>query len=276
MATPAANRGGIVTSAAAQNTVTAVNQDLYEASTLQKGPVGSLLETADGRRFRYGYAFAACTANKLCAPDATSQVAAEGAATAVVNSSGGATDYASGITTIYLKDTDKFTSANSANVFQGGFLVHANGGGGPFRIVSNSLTASTSVMKVELEDQTNVAFDSEDEVAIVGQPYNYLQVADSSNMMIAGIPMVTVAAGSYGWFQTRGLCSCLMDGTATDGMLLTLSDGTSGAVQPIGGDVTIDSSDDVTFGAIETEPVVGYAIGATATGKYATIMLQIE
>lgn len=249
---------------------------LFETTTNQPGPVGTLRVLPDGRMFRLGYAFAACTANKLCAPDATSQVAAEGAATAVVNSSGAAADYASGVTTIYLKDTDKFTSAHSANVFSGGFLVHANGGGGPFRILTNSLTASTSVLKVTLEDQTNVAFDSEDEVAIVGQPYNYLQVADSSNMWLAGIPMVTVAAGSYGWFQTRGFASCLMDGTATDGMLLTLSDGTAGAVQPIGGDATIDSSDDVTFGAIETEPVVGFAIGATATGKYASIHLQIE
>jgi len=249
---------------------------LFETTTNQPGPVGTLRELPDGRRFRLGYAFASCTANKLCAPDATSQVAAEGAATAVVNSSGGAADYASGVTTLYLKDTDKFTAANSNDVFAGGFLVHANGGGGPFRITTHSYTASTSVLKVILEDQTNVAFDSEDEVAIVGQPYNYLQVADSSNMALAGIPMATVAAGSYGWFQTRGICSCLMDGTATDGMLLTLSDGTAGAVQPIGGDITIDSSDDVTFAAIETEPVVGFAIGGTATGKYATIMLQIE
>jgi len=256
--------------------VSAVAQDLWDTSTIQKGPVGTLIELADGRRFRYGYAFASCTANKLCAPDATSQVAAEGAATAVVNSSGAAADYASGVTTIYLKDTDRFTAANSTDVFAGGFLVHANGGGGPFRITGNSLTATSSVMKVTLEDQTTVAFDSEDEVAIVGQPYNYLQVADSSNMAIAGIPLKTIAAGSYGWFQTRGICGCLADGTITDGMLLTLSDGVSGAVQPIGGDITIDSSDDVTFAAIETEPVVGYAIGGTATGKYATIMLQIE
>ena len=249
---------------------------IHETTSTQPGPVGTLRVLPDGRMFRLGYAYGACNANKLCAPDATSQVAAEGAATAVVTAAGAATDYAAGVTTIYLKDTDKYTAANSDNVFAGGLLIHANGGGGPFRIIDNTYTAATSVMRVRLEDPTTVAFDSEDEVAIVGQPFNYLQVADSSNMMVSGIPVRTVAAGYYGWFQTRGICSCLMDGTGTDGMLVTLSDGTAGAVQPIGGDVTIDSSDDVTFAAIETEPIVGRLIGATATGKYATMFLQLE
>jgi len=253
-----------------------VSLGLFETTTSQPGPVGALRELADGRRFRLGYAFSSSTANKLCAPDATSQVAAEGAATALVTAAGVATDYAAGATTLYLKDTAVFQAANSDGVFAGGLLVHANGGGGPYRIITNDYTASTSIMKILLEDATLQAFDSEDEVAIMGLLWNYLQVADSTNMGLAGIPMVTVAAGSYGWFQTRGICSCLADGTITDGMLLTLSDGTAGAVQPIGGDAAMASESDTWFGDIETEPIVGYAIGATASTKYATIMLQIE
>lgn len=249
---------------------------IHETTSTQPGPVGTLRVLPDGRMFRLGYAFAECTANKLCAPDETSQVAGEGAATAVVNSSGGAADYASGVTALYLKDSDRYTAANSDNVFSGGFLIHANGGGGPFRIAEHTYTAATSVMKVVLEDQTTVAFDSEDEVAIVGQPFNYLRAASSNDMGVAGVPLKTIAAGYYGWVQTRGICSCLADGTITTGMLLTLSDGTTGAVQPIGGDITIDSSDDVTFAAIETEPIIGRAIGGTATGKYATIFIQVE
>lgn len=258
-----------------------VRQALYDQSETQKGPVGARRVTEDGRTFRYCKFLAAVTVGKLCAVDATSQIIADGAATAVRNSAGAAADIASSAspTTLYFLDTDKFTAANSDHVLAGGYLHICNNGGEGYnyRIIDNDYTATTSVMKVNIYDPILANIDSEAEVAITGNPYLNVRVATAgTDDFVVGTSIRSMTAGYYGWLQTWGVATILADGTITAGMMLTLSDGVAGAVQEIGGGAVLASESDIEFAAITTEPPVGFAISAGVDASYMPVFLQLS
>lgn len=278
MATPTTNTGGVIVNAPVQSAVAGVLQGLYEVTTDQKGPVGTRKELGDGRVFRYAYFAAAVGPGKLVAPDYTSQIGADGAATAVVNSAGTAADTAAGATTVYLKDTDVYTTANSDGVFAGGYFHTCNGAGEGhlLRIRDSKYTASSSVLKLELYDGLPILLASEAEVAVTGNPYNYLDINDNADdIWPVGVTMVDMAAGEYGWVQTWGPATVLCDGTISAGQVLAVSDGVDGAVHELGGGATLASESDIEFQAITTEPIVGFAISAGTNASYMPVYLQL-
>lgn len=281
MATPSTDGKGVVTNGMAQQSVSGVKgQGIYDTSTTAKGPVGALLTLEDGRKFRYCYFGGAVGAGKIAALDVTSQVVATTAATALKNSAGTAADYAAGATgPIYLLDTDKFTAAHSDGVFDGGYLSHTVAGG-LVKIAQSNYTAATSLMKLDIYDPLPIAFDSEDTVQVIGSDFYNLVIATSTDIAAVGIPLVDVAAGSYAWVQRSGVAPALCDGTIASGTLLTLSDGTSGAVQAIGGGIVyaseIVTTSDLALTAITTEPFVGNAVSTGANAAYFTIRIFFE
>ena len=281
MASPSTNGKGVVTNGMAQQAIDGVKgQGIYDVSSTAKGPVGAMRELSDGRKFRYCYFMAACGAGKLAALDVTSQVVATTAATALVDSGGTAADYASGaLGPVYLLDTDKFTSAHSDGVFDGGYLSHAIVGG-MVKIAASDYTASTSVLKLDLYDPLPVAFDSEDTVQVIGSDFYNLTIATTTDIAVVGIPLVNVAAGEYAWVQRSGIAPALCDGTIASGTLLTLSDGISGAVQELGGGIVyaseIVTTSDLALTALTTEPYVGNAVSTGANAAYFTIRIFFE
>jgi hypothetical protein len=150
-----------------------VSQGLYEESETAKGPIGARRALNDGRVFRYGrFTAVAVAAGKVVSQDVTSQFVAETAATTIRNSAGTAADIASSdnVDILYFLDTDKFTAANSDDVFAGGYLhmLNSDTGGQTYRIRGNKYTAATSVMKVDLYDKIVENISSESEVSITG------------------------------------------------------------------------------------------------------------
>ena len=254
-----------------------VAQGTWEVSTVQKGRIGARRMLSDGRVYYYGYFRGVCAAGKVAAVDASTAVCAEAAATAVVNSSGGAKDYASSdsVTRLYLKDSDTFTAANSDNVFAGGYLCdHTDGH--TYKIRANDYTASTSIMRLDLYDAIRTNIDSEHEVSVTGHPYNNLTIANNgTDDMIAGVAAVAATAGSFVWVQTWGVCGVLCDAATTvaAGSIAVLSDDDNGGVQILGG-MTINSEDDVAL-SLATEPIVGYFISAGTDTKFVPVFLQI-
>ncbi len=256
-----------------------VMQGLYETSTTQKGPVGARRVLSDGRVYRYSYFVGAANRGTLVAQDATSQTVAETAATTVRNSAGTAADISSSdnVNTLYLLDTDTITAANSNDVFAGGYLhvINSDVGGYTYKIRGNTYTASTSVMAVDLYDNIVADISSESELAITGNPYNYLQIYNNgTDDVIAGVSIMTQAADSYGWVQTWGIGTVLADesaGTIAAGTIAQGSDGVNGAAQPFGGGATNSESDH----SYDTEPVIGYFISAATNGNHTPIFLQL-
>ena len=273
------------------------SQGLYEQSSTAKHPLGYRIAFDDGRVYRYAHFAAAVTpAGKLCCLDDTSQVIADGAATAVVDSGGTAKDYASSDkpTTIYVKDSDKFTTAHSDDALAGGYLHvcdnphQAAGEGQTYRIRSNAYTVATSVMQLDLYDAMAVNLGSEAQVAVTGCMYRNLVpsgTASGTDSVVAGLPTIAITAGYYAWLQTWGPCSALCDasaGTVAAGTIATLSDGVAGAVQPLsGGFLKAETSEgiitqDLDFTQVIVDPIVGFFISAGTNGNYVPLFLQIS
>lgn len=271
-------------------------QGIYEQSSSQNFPLGWRLDMGDGRVFRYAHFIAAVsTAGKLVAPQTSTQIVADGAATAVKSSAAAAADYASTdvVTTIYLKDTDKFTAAHSDDILAGGYF-HINnnphdttGEGQQYRIKSHAYTASTSLMRVDLYDALACNLGSEAEVAVTGCLYRGLMTATYSGTAAVpvGVNTVAMTAGYYGWVQTWGPATILCDatgGSVAQGTIATLSDGVAGAVQPLsGGFLKSEVSEgmvtqDLDFTNVITDPIVGFFISAGTDTNYVPTYLQLN
>ena len=257
------------------------NHPLLSNQTTQHYPLGYRWDTGDGRVFRYAYFQSAVAAGKLAAPDASLVNVTETAATTVRNAAGAAADIASSdtVTKLYFLDTDKFTAVNSDDILAGGFvhIVNSDTGGNTYKIRKNTYTGSTSVIEVELYDSIVGDISSESEVAVTGNMYTHLAIANNGvDDSVAGIPLVDAAATSYGWLQTWGTCCCLADetaGTIAAGTVAVLSDGVNGAVEPLN-IAAINSEDD--FALLNfAEPVCGFFMGDITDKNFCQLMLQL-
>ena len=249
-----------------------VAQGIYEVSTTQKGRIGSRLEFDDGRVFRYGYFSGAIPQGKVAAADATQMTVLYSTA-CWDNSAGVASDQPAGATTVYLENSNITVAAvGSTNVLQGGFLSVATGpsGGYTYKIRNSSFIVATSVLKLDLKDPLVEAINSEDGAAIIGSPYGDMVIYNAAtDDVIAGVTVVDMAAGEYGWVQTWGECTCLTDGAGVAGTIITGSDGVDGAIQPMGGG---GHSSDTAH--LIPEPILGYYETACVTAKFAPIYLM--
>ena len=266
-----------------QSPSSGVGQGLYEESVSQKGPLGARQALEDGRAYRYAqFTAVAVAAGVAVAQDATSQKAGEMAATAVSDSAGDAADIAASdtVTRLYFQDTDILTAANSDDVFAGGYLHHLNSatGGYTYKIRSNTYTASTSVMQVDLYDSILENMDSQDEASITGNLYVNVTIANNgSDDNVSGVTVRNVTASYYAWVQTWGPATILADesvGTIAQGTLAVLSDGVNGAAEPW--NVPAQNSEDDTGIVNWAEPYIGMFLGAATNGNYVGVFLQIS
>lgn len=267
-----------------QSTTDAVAQGLYEQSADQMGPIGARRVLDDGRVFRYAkFTAGAVAAGCLVAQDATSQFVAETAATTVRNSAGSAADIASSdnVTRLYFLDTDKFTAAQSNDVLAGGYchFINSATGGYTYRIRKNTYAAATSIMTIDLYDPIVENITSESEMAVTGNLFYNVAIANNgSDDAVSGVTVINVTASYYAWVQTWGIATVLADksaGTIARGTIATLSDGVNGAAQPIAGGATQTSSLDSSFGAMSTEPVIGFFLDAATDANYTPVFLQL-
>ena len=66
---------------------------------------------------------------------------------------------------------------------------------------------------------------------IFNQFFETLIAASPVTAQVVGIPQVALAIGAYGYYQTRGAGSCLVEGTTKIGGVLVPSDGVDGALE---------------------------------------------
>jgi hypothetical protein len=241
-------------------------QGIYTESSTPKYALGEKLELADGRVFRYGYTGAAVKAGLLVAPDvsATSLASSDNI---VIAASG---DYSPAAGSSKLQIT---LASITANQYAGGLLQINNdlddgkGEGIQYRIKSNSATGATTSGKVDIElyDPIKVALDTASDIFIQGNQYNQLITATTTDILVAGVSPIAFTANYYGWFQTAGIATVLMEQNGSSavpaiGDNLTLGDGTGGACQ---------------LKDAETEPLVGIACSVGTTGAFIGVILRL-
>jgi len=258
-----------------------VKQGLYEVSTVEQGPIGSVLRnTYDGSEYVYAYFAGACGPGKIAAMDASVsiQTSFDGA---FVDSGGSAKDtYAAGDKLIYVKNST-ITSDDVKNVWAGGYLMitDAGGEGHKYFILGHEAggDTQTNTVGLNIEPGLAIALVSEGSAMIVGHPYNNLAIANNgTDDVVRGITLVDVAAEEYAWVQRRGPGVVLADetaGTVAAGTIAVLSDGVNGAAEPLN-IAAINSEDD--FSLLNfAEPVIGTFLTVAVDTEYVAIDIKI-
>lgn len=124
-------------------------------------------------------------------------------------------------------------TAAVANEYAEGYLVvnDATGEGTSYKIKSHPAANSSATLELTLFDPIrNTALVSGSEMTLVHNAYNGVIEGTSATQRPAGIPLVNITAGEYGWLQTKGVCPALIGTAATLGALLTADGSTAGAV----------------------------------------------
>ncbi len=236
----------------------------YETGTTKLYTVGQRMETPDGSIFRYSLMGGTIgVANKIyqgAAADTNWQDTEHTTALVV------------GDTQIsFLDDGTAFTVDQA----EGGHITVESAAdlGHYYRIKSNTVT-DTNVTVMQLEDGVAVQF----AVPVAGGNHLTFTLSQWSACLIgiagvntaanAGVPRVVVAASAYGWMQTKGPASCLVDSDAQAvlvGNAVRNGSAAAGAVSLL----------DETAGKIDYGHV-GYCMFTAADAGFATIYLQLD
>src|SRR3990167_1922902 len=233
--------------------VTIAGQDILKSSSYQYHSVGSYVESADGRGFRY------------CKVGATSTVAGkvyQGKALDATNDqpSGGHAVAAAAIGATAVTTTATLTV--TADEFAGGYLsvVVTPGEGYTYRIKGHA-AATAAVVTMNLEDPIQVALTTASRVIWAQHPYSGLVIEPGTpTAAIAGVATHIITNAEYGWIQTKGACAVLFTGTGVAGKAVgSLTGGTSGSSAP----------------AIAATNILGYHMATGITAEYSLIYLTI-
>jgi len=116
-------------------------------------------------------------------------------------------------------------TAATANQYAGGFLVvNDNAGEGQtLRIASHPAAASSGSLVVTLEEGATVAITTASEVSLVSAHGAdvVIQPTTVTNAQV-GVTLTSIAAAAYGFVVSRGLTSCLAQGTIGVGLGLSI------------------------------------------------------
>jgi len=229
--------------------------DILSNSSTQLMPLGSYMETADGRGFRYfkngGTATVAGKVYQSSPLDATNDQPSGGLGVSAAVAIGGT------------EITTSTSTTWALNQFAGGYLsVNVTPGQGYlYRIKSNTATAGATGGVIVLEDPLIVALTTSSKFIVVAHPYSGCVVEPGTPTgAIVGVAPGVVTADYYGWMQTKGPASVLFTGTGVAGKAVgSLSGGTAGSAAP----------------AIAATNILGYHLATGITGEYALIQLTI-
>lgn len=134
-------------------------------------------------------------------------------------------------------------AAITANEYAGGWL-HVNDGTGQgqvFRILSHPAAAGGATCVFTLVDPITTAFDVANTLcAITANPHSLAIIHPSPpTAQLVGVPVAAIAAGSYGWFQTRGPAAVLTDGILYIYQQVRPSDSVNGAIKHAIQEITV-------------------------------------
>lgn len=228
-----------------------VSQPLFSSSSVALQNLGERVVSPDGRSFRYCQAGAsALVPGKLYqAPaqvtnhqDLVPAAAAAGATSVTVTL--GAT-------------------AVAANQYAGGYMVVTvtPGQGYQYLISSHPAADASATLELTLSDPIQVALTTSSNVDLVSNPFKGVIInPTTASSCVAGVAVYPVAAGEYGWLQTGGVATCLVDDqTITVGTNVAASNQAAGAIEPATG----------------VQQIIGRAVTGGATTEYVAVELLL-
>jgi hypothetical protein len=247
----------------------------FDQDSSPKYHVGFKVEEADGSVYRYAHFGATVNRGVLVAGDLSetsqadldNEVIAPADAVAV----NGETVKPGALGSRYVEiDQDSIT----VNQFAGGKLITTDdtGEGYTYDIAGNTATndPATGNFRLELVQPLQVALDATTDIAIQANPYHNLEIATTTDIVVAGVSCATItAADNYGWIQTKGQVGILQDGTIAVGGIVALSDGVAGAVHALAGGGTGVTD-------VISEPLVGFCVDAGDNTGHGVFKINLE
>jgi hypothetical protein len=199
----------------------AFGQDGFTSSATQVHALGTRATTKDGRVFKYAQAGGADTVAgsvyQSAAPIAN-HLANTPPAVAIGDKS---FSYTPGAT------------AGAANLYAEGFLQvdTTPGNGYTYKVSGHAAISSSTAFTLYLEDPIQVALTTSSRVGLVHNPYkNVIVNPTTATAAVAGVSPYIITTTQYGWLQTWGPCSTLINGTPGVGIGVVISATTAGAV----------------------------------------------
>jgi hypothetical protein len=199
-----------------------LEQDIHQISSTQQGALGLRAETKDGREFRYGLAGAVALAiGKLAQQPAVVTTHQN------VVVSGSAGDMQVSVT---------LGATNNATVdqYKDGYLsgLSGTGAGQTVRIRTHGAITLSTTGTLYLAEPLTTTFAATPKASLTLNPYSggLISTTADTTAQVIGVPIITITAAFYGWFQTKGIAAVLGNGTPAVGTGLIKSATTAGAV----------------------------------------------
>ncbi len=205
--------------------------DLFHNSANEDVPVGTLMITEDGRKFRFTEMFTSAAAVGSLYQTEVHLVDQSAEAIATL---------AAGVVT--LTDVGSTTSAVVLDELINGYIYTDNAVTLPMmRIKSNTAIGIGGTGTVELWIKTPTAIAAGNTVSYFKNPWRDVIIHPSpETAALVGIPKVAISANQFGWLQTAGPCSALYGsataiagigdpvcaGSAVDGSVMGMANGT--------------------------------------------------
>lgn len=222
-----------------------VGQALFSSSSTQLHALGEVVNTNDGRAFRYAKAGATALV-----PGTLQQSAAETTAHQNLTSAAAA-----------IGDLSTITSAITvtANQYAGGYLlVTVTPGQGYQYKIKGHAAATAAAVTLNLEDAINIALTTSSRYDLVANPNSAVVInPTTATSAPAGVAVYPVVASEFGWLQIAGVANILSDGGSTVGTNVSASNATAGAVEA----------------AVTAQAIVGIAVSGVATTEYGAFRL---
>lgn len=222
--------------------------------------VGQKMELPDGRIYRY------CSAGENLVASTLQQ-------SAVVHA-----DYIDEASTTIAIDTNYVTlstttQAEVANAFQDGYLTHETNdqlGAAMFidrhpAIASGSPGTANGIIRGGVRWPWAVATGKK--INQLKNTWAEIEACDSpETSTLAGVVNFAIASGDWGWCQTMGVCSCLIEGTVVAGQEVRAGETTDGSVTAM----DYDEANVANYGP------VGRVVEVAASTEFGLIYLRIE
>lgn len=226
----------------------------FDENSVQMHQLGAKGETGDGRIFRYGLVGStAITLGYLgVMPDQdTTQMTM-----AVLAGAKGAK---------VITFTNAATTA-TANEYAEGWagISYGTGIGQTLKIAAHAAWTSGGSSSVTLADPIQVALDTTSKLDVIPNPYKGVIscTTDAAISIPCGVPLMTITAAYYGWFQTRGVCSVAADATIAAGYEAQADVNDAGKIDVTGTDAQVWK--------------IGHSLQATADTYSHPIFLTID
>jgi hypothetical protein len=157
-------------------------------------------------------------------------------------------------------------TAGAANLYAEGYLQvdTTPGEGYTYQISGHAAITGSTAFTLNLIDPIQVALTTSSRVGLVHNHYkNVIINPTTATAAVAGVSPYIITATQYGWLQTWGPCSTLINGTPGVGIGVVISATTAGAV------------DVAAVGAEINVRIIGHMMQVGVSTKYNFVALKI-